>query len=164
MKNKGFTLVELLAVLVLISLVLVIAIPGIFKMRDKMNEKALDAKVKTIESAAIMHVQNNSNKYKSYFRYPCETKGQYCECDENNKCKYTFVINIKDLIDSGDLKPDSQDPNATCSITNPLDKKECMDCLDINITLDADYKTTTAKMDLASRNVCHEAYHDTTPR
>lgn len=46
---------------------MVIAIPGIFKMRDRMNEKALNAKIESIESAAIMHVQNNSNKYKSYF-------------------------------------------------------------------------------------------------
>lgn len=67
-----------------------------------MNEKALNAKIESIESAAIMHVQNNSNKYKSYFG-ECTTNGTHCECT-NNKCKYKFVINIKDLIKSGDLK------------------------------------------------------------
>ena len=151
MKNKGFTLVELLAVLVLISLVMVIAIPGIFKMRDRMNEKALNAKIESIESAAIMHVQNNSNKYKSYFG----------ECT-NNKCKYKFVINIKDLIKSGDLKKETKDEETieenSCSIYNPKDKTMCMDCLDINITLDATYKTATASLDLNSPNVCHEEY------
>ena len=143
MKNKGFTLVELLAVLVLISLVMVIAIPGIFKMRDRMNEKAL-----------------NANKYKSYFG-ECTTNGTHCECT-NNKCKYKFVINIKDLIKSGDLKKETKDEETieenVCSIYNPKDKTMCMDCLDINITLDATYKTVTASLDLNSANVCHEEY------
>lgn len=160
MKNKGFTLVELLAVLVLISLVMVIAIPGIFKMRDRMNEKTLNAKIESIESAAIMHVQNNSNKYKSYFG-ECTTNGTHCECT-NNKCKYKFVINIKDLIKSGDLKKETKDEETieenSCSIYNPKDKTMCMDCLDINITLDATYKTATASLDLNSANVCHEEY------
>lgn len=165
MKNKGFTLVELLAVLVLISLVMVIAIPGIFKMRDRMNEKALKAKIESIENAAIMHVQNNSNKYKNYFG-ACTANNTYCECT-NNKCKYKFVLNIADLIDSGDLKKETKDEGTSqkksCSIYNPLDKNMCMDCLDINITLDATYKTVTASLDLNSKNVCHEPYKNEWP-
>lgn len=156
MKNKGFTLVELLAVLVLISLVLVIAVPGIFKMRDRMNEKALNAKIESIESAAIMHVQNNSNKYKSCFG-TCTANSEHCTCT-NNACNYTFVINIKDLIDSGDLKKETNDEESDCSIINPLDKTMCMDCLDINITLNSNYKTVTASLDLNSKNECHEPY------
>jgi len=160
MKKNGFTLVELLAVLVLISLVMAIAVPGIFKMRDRMNEKALNAKVETIESAAVLHVQNNSNKYKSKFG-KCETDGAHCKC-EGSKCKYVFVINIKDLIESGDLKKENKEDGSeesSCSIYNPLDKNMCMDCLDINITLDATYKTATASLDLTSNpDTCHEPY------
>lgn len=160
MKKNGFTLVELLAVLVLISLVMAIAIPGIFKMRDKMKEKALNAKIESIEKAAVLHVQNNSNKYKNYFG-PCTTTGEHCECD-GDKCKYKFVLNIADLIDSGDLKKETKDEGNSeensCSIQNPLDQNMCMDCLDINITLDAQYKTATASLDLNSANVCHTPY------
>ena len=80
----------------------------------------------------------------------------------NNKCKYKFVINIKDLIKSGDLKKETKDEETieenSCSIYNPKDKTMCMDCLDINITLDATYKTVTASLDLNSANVCHEEY------
>ena len=102
----------------------------------------------------------NSNKYKSYFG-ECTTNGTHCECT-NNKCKYKFVINIKDLIKSGDLKKETKDEETieenSCSIYNPKDKTMCMDCLDINITLDATYKTATASLDLNSENVCHEEY------
>ena len=44
------------------------------------------------------------------------------------------------------------------SSNNPKEKTMCMDCLDINITLDATYKTVTGSLDLNSANVCHEEY------
>lgn len=152
MKKNGFTLVELLAVLVLISLVMAIAVPGIFKMRDRMNEKALNAKVESIENAAVIHVQNNSNKYKSIYG-SCETDSEHCKC-EGSKCKYVFTLKIKDLIASGDLKRENKDEAGSegnsCGINNPLEKNKCMDCIEINITLDATYKTATASLDLST--------------
>ena len=43
MKKKGFTLVELLAVIIILSLVLVIAVPSVNKYIKQSKEKAYDA-------------------------------------------------------------------------------------------------------------------------
>lgn len=61
MNKKGFTLVEILAVLVLIGLLLGIAIPGINKISSNMKNKSYNKKVNLIESAAILWGQD---KYK----------------------------------------------------------------------------------------------------
>ena len=52
MKNKGFTLVELLAVIVIMGLILAIAIPNAFKLSNKVKTKAYKTKIEQIESGA----------------------------------------------------------------------------------------------------------------
>ncbi len=58
-KKNGFTLVELLAVIVLIALLLVIAVPNALKMSSRVKEKAYDTKVDLIEQAAKNYGQSN---------------------------------------------------------------------------------------------------------
>lgn len=125
-----------------------IAIPGIYKIRDKMNEKALEAKINTIETAAVSYVQSNSNLLKSHYGL-CDINNQNenCVCKSEDDCKYHFTINIKTLITSGDLKKETLE-GENCDVPNPTDKNKCLDCLNINITLSAKYKTATAKLDL----------------
>lgn len=146
--KKGFTLVELLAVIVLLGIIMAIAIPGIYKIRDKMNEKALEAKINTIETAAVSYVQSNSNLLKSHYGL-CDINNQNenCVCKNEDECNYQFTINIKTLITSGDLKRETLEGEA-CAVPNPTDKNKCLDCLNINITLSSKYKTATAKLDL----------------
>ena len=57
--NKGLTLVELLAVIVLISLLLGLGIPGINRIRQNMNKKALNTKTSLIEQAGVLWGQVN---------------------------------------------------------------------------------------------------------
>ena len=60
MKKKGFTLVELLAVIVILSLVLVIAVPSVNKYIKQSKEKAYDAQISTIIEAAQAYASANS--------------------------------------------------------------------------------------------------------
>ena len=46
MNNKGFTLVEILSVIVLIALLLGIGIPGIMRISNKMKENSKEKKNK----------------------------------------------------------------------------------------------------------------------
>ena len=60
MKKKGFTLVELLAVIIILSLVLVIAVPSVNKYIKQSKEKAYDAQISTIIEAAQAYASANS--------------------------------------------------------------------------------------------------------
>ena len=60
MKKKGFTLVELLAVIIILSLVLVIAVPSVNKYIKQSKEKAYNTQISTIIEAAQAYASANS--------------------------------------------------------------------------------------------------------
>ena len=59
MKKNGFTLVELLAVIVILGLLIAIAVPSALKLSTKVKEKSYDTKVDLIEQAAMNFGQSN---------------------------------------------------------------------------------------------------------
>ena len=63
MKNKkGFTLVELLAVVALLAVLAAVVTPAISSISKKSKEKMYRAKVKMIEEAAVMYFTQNQPK------------------------------------------------------------------------------------------------------
>ena len=60
MKKKGFTLLELLAVIVILSLILVIAVPSVNKYIKQSKEKAYNTQISTIIEAAQAYASANS--------------------------------------------------------------------------------------------------------
>ena len=60
MKKKGFTLVELLAVIVILSLVLVIAVPSVNRYIKQSKEKTYNTQISTIIEAAQAYASANS--------------------------------------------------------------------------------------------------------
>ena len=60
MKKKGFTLVELLAVIVILSLILVIAVPSVNRYIKQSKEKAYNTQISTIIEAAQAYASANS--------------------------------------------------------------------------------------------------------
>ncbi len=98
MKNKkGFTLVELLAVIVLLGVLVAIAVPSVLGISKKIKENMYEAKVKTIEVAAEAWADDNKNS-----------------------CKTLKDHNIGFLISEGYLKADDKEGN----IKNPVDNSE----------------------------------------
>ena len=61
MKNKGFTLVELLVVIVLIGLLIAISIPAASKIIKNSKEKGYATKIQFIESEAIIYGDSNKD-------------------------------------------------------------------------------------------------------
>lgn len=61
LNKKGFTLVELLVVIVILVIIMSIAIPSITSSLDRSKAKQRDAKVKLIESAAEIYVDRHNN-------------------------------------------------------------------------------------------------------
>lgn len=150
MKNKrGFTLVELLAVIAILALLMAIAIPSILGISNKMKQKGLDSTIESIESATVVYAQNNSNKLKNKFPSPCnKTQGNWCKCaNGNDDCKYLITMTVKELINLGAYKPDENDKSSSCQVQDPTDRAKCLDCATILIELDDDHKSATAKLD-----------------
>ena len=59
MKNKGFTLVELLAVILLLAVLLAIAVPSLQKVLSNTKNKTYEAFEDTMESAATNYLMNH---------------------------------------------------------------------------------------------------------
>ena len=84
MKNKGFTIIELLGVMIILSMIVLLVFPKIINS-VKSNKSGDEAIEKIIYSATSLYIDDNSDYY---------TK-------RNNK---TYCIKIKDLVDNNNLK------------------------------------------------------------
>lgn len=83
--KKGFTLIELMAVVVIVSLVCLLTFPNIVNQIKKSKDTNKDNVEKVVISAAKRYVNDNIDKYNE--------QGDYC-------------ISLKELIDNDYLKED----------------------------------------------------------
>ena len=164
--KKGFTMIELLAVLVLISLVFTIAMPGLLKMRDKMYERALNHKKDIITKAAIVYIQDNSNYIKHYFEddssasppiiaenvFEVPLGGESISAYVQTRDSGDYIIKAnaeyiaKKLVSEGELEETFYNSTESCKINNDdveriNDPNLCLDSKEVTITLSEKYKT-----------------------
>lgn len=108
LNNKGFTLVELLAVLVILIAISSIAIPTISSSIDRNKDKQYRAKIKLVESAAELYITDNRNYLSTdddhcFIMVKDLTSDNYFDKDDDispNSCvKYTFNGKTFDYID-----------------------------------------------------------------
>lgn len=62
LNQKGFTLIEVLAVLAILGIILVIAMPNIFPSLERTKKQQNEARYKLIESNAEQYVTDHKNK------------------------------------------------------------------------------------------------------
>lgn len=99
-KNKGFTLVEILAVIVVLGLIMIVALPTYSSIYNSVKLSTYLNTVKTIRSAALDY---GSNSYVKDLAKEIHDKSS-----DNNWCK---VVTHDDLIKAGYLKSDSDEVN-----------------------------------------------------
>jgi len=109
MKNKkGFTLVELLCVIVLLAIITIMATSGIMNLTKKSKENLYCAKLEMIESIASdygVRFEAELNQSVSLYQgYP------------------SLKIKVKDLVDNGKLEPDKDN-----LVLNPIDESSMND-------------------------------------
>lgn len=137
MKNKGFTIVELMAIIVILGILSTIAIVGVSRYRKEVRDKELIQLHSTIEAAYDTYRQGqmgkyakditiNSNKDKAYNSYFEELSfnGQRLSLKDINDSE--FHLKIKgDLLDEDKYKTDKQTDDdkiadGTCLVTTTV--------------------------------------------
>lgn len=105
-KNKGFTLVELLAVIVILAIVSLIAVPSVNGLLRKSRTNMFCKKVESIEAAAKYYAQDNLS-----------------DLATDSKMVIANKIPIRLLVEKGYLKKDSDNctVGSNC-VTDPRDK------------------------------------------
>ncbi|SFL82440.1 competence protein ComGC [Gracilibacillus orientalis] len=81
--NKGFTLIEMLIVLAVISILLILFIPNLANKSENINEQGCDALLQMAENQLISYELDNGNKPDNL----SELEGEYIEtlqCDNGN--------------------------------------------------------------------------------
>ncbi len=100
--KKGFTLVELLGVIVILGLIAMIAIPTINTALNSSRDKAYNEQIKTIENTARTYMSKNSLKL------PSQTEGSNCSIGVDTMQK-AGLLNADD-IENPKYKKDSTEP------------------------------------------------------
>lgn len=151
--KRGFTLVELLVVVFILGLLVVIAVPSITSISNRIKTRGLDSKIEAIEDAAIVYVQENSNQFKKKYGGVCKSPSKNCECEKNlgdgkyDDCKFVFTLTVDELISQNQYKSETPNEPKKCDVSDPRDSSKCLDCVPITVKLDDDYKSVTAKLD-----------------
>lgn len=100
--KKGFTLVELMAVLVLIVIISTIGYAGITAVKNNIEKNLWEAKVEEIETGAIKYGQDNLNKLNS-------------TCNDISNC---LEVTVEFLINSNYVDTDEETDEGIEIITN----------------------------------------------
>lgn len=93
--NKGFTLVELLAVIVILLAISVIAIPNITASLERNKNKMSESQKKLIASSAELYISENKNTITYYSSFVAGT----C-CLSINTLESTGYLSSDDLKDA----------------------------------------------------------------
>ncbi len=108
MKNKkGFTLVELLGVIVIMALLVAVAVPSTFSISNRLKEKMFCSKIDSIETAAQLYGEDHRDSFVDWF----------VQGEEQFKSK---TLEVKTLVESGYLR---KDQNEEPFIVDPRNKK-----------------------------------------
>ena len=146
MKNKGFTIVELMAIIVILGILSTIAIVGVSRYRKEVRDKELIQLHSTIEAAYDTYRQGqmgkyakditiNSNKDKAYNSYFEELSfnGQRLSLKDINDSEFSLKIkgNLldEDKYKKERTKEDDKIIDGTCLVTTTVKdnqiKKSC---------------------------------------
>jgi len=98
LNKKGFTLMELLAVIVIMAIIFAVAIPSISSSVERSKTKQLNAKIEVIEAAGEVYISDNNVNYVSLVTLYCgniltkeELKDPFNE--KNSLCGYVSYRN-----------------------------------------------------------------------
>ena len=141
MNKKGFTLVELLVVIVIIGVLSVIIVPSVININKGINERLYEQKKENIEAAAVLYGNNNEEIFNGAEQVPVYVyelvDSNYFTADiENNKgiCTSDDKKGLVVVNDSGQTIPYVTQKGC---VVNPLDKTKTLNSHYVMLTKQA---------------------------
>lgn len=104
MNKKGYTLVEIIAVIVIIALITTIVILNFDTSIGKNNNKKEEAFINDLEKAACVYIDLKEN---TAFKNTCYSSG-------------TCTVTVGQLVTSGILSSDMKDPSTNSNVDQQL--------------------------------------------
>ena len=104
--RKGFTLIELIAVIVILSIILIVAVPNLIETykQSKLKSEGMFVKqlTKSIESCVSLNGSEMSFTEESgtYYKQKTIKTKESCQVDRNEVKVYKSETTIQDIIDS----------------------------------------------------------------
>ena len=135
MNRKWFTLIELLAVIILIALIAVLIVPNIIDTMTKSKEASYQLLVKNIVTASKSYYEECEYGDLSDSKY-----GEYaCTIDSEKK----ITITLSALANTGFLSVKDVDENNKKQVLDPTNNNNISDCqITITKNIDEKYKVT----------------------
>lgn len=129
MNKKGFTLVELLGVIILIGIVCVIAVPNLLGYLNTAKKESKNTLMKSIKTAAQTYYEECENG--DLGEIVSTNKEKYGECNIQEAIKdkeYYLEITIGNLTNTGMLKIEEKDKNGNIITKDPVSGKDISSC------------------------------------
>ncbi len=139
-KKKGFTLVELLAVIVILSILMVIAVPATLSVSKKVKTKMLNNKMELAEKAAVLWAQDNRKCLA--LTNSCSIT---CNTDGTDTNKLDCTVTLDKLAADGYIDYDDQ---TNKKIISPINKKNIS-----TSTVSFTYNTTNHAVNISKYEV-----------
>ncbi len=136
MQNKeGFTLVELLAVIVVLAIIVTIAVPSTIGISKHLKNKMFCSKIDFIENAAKLYGENKRDSVQT-----------------------SETIKVIDLVNNNYLKKDN---NSAPYIKDPRDKNKNLD--DLSLTIYKKYNRFYVNFEENVNNICNRSKFNISP-
>ncbi len=92
--KKGFTLVEILTVLVIVSLLIVVAVPASQGISKRVNKRAYATKIELAKESAMLWAENNQSCF-TCLKAECSTKCSNAVCQVDDESSDEKVCELK---------------------------------------------------------------------
>lgn len=112
MKKNGFSLVELLAVIAILSIIMGIASFSVLRTRSNQLEKLLETKLQSLEDAAKLYGQDNQDKLR--------------ECNIDGLDSYCMDVTVDELINKGYYKSSEVNGEGKKDLINNVSNKSML--------------------------------------
>lgn len=150
MNRKGFTLIELIAIIVMIGLMTVIIVPNILEMSEESKEISYNTLIKNIVTASETYYEeceygdlSNITKYGSYA----------CSIDTSTS---TITIPLSSLANTGFLKVSDTKEVSSKEVKVVLNPKNNVDMSDCQIKISKVKETNTDENDIENIKVIYK--------
>lgn len=140
MNKKGFTLVELLAVIVILGIIIVVVAPSLLDTSKGARKKTYETKIANIETAAVLFGQDN---YRKIINGANDGTDGYALESTEDVIFRTMTISVKDLVPNYLSKDTGED--SEYFVQDPRDNSDFLDDYTITIRINPNTRKVTAK-------------------